>query len=516
MNFNIVNSKFPQIYCDNPDIDLLRQMGFKYNRVQNRMVSSSVAHAKSHLTDHKFGEFLNKLAEWNTVKLNRSVVSEKFRSKLRPYQLDGVRRLLSSKSLLLGDEMGLGKTIQTAVALSTLGASAVVVCPNHLVKNWCRELREWTDKMVVDERTTIPNGAKWGKVSRGVIYVIPYSQIHKIQSLKCDVLVCDESHYLNNLGSRRTNGVNTIEADRRWFLSGTAYKNHPVELWAQIVLLGLSDFFGGSKSGFFLGFGLADLIQEKKPSGPRFGRGGVQRKTVPTHLKPKKELSPESMDFLKLALKPFYLRRDKSKHLDLPPKVRTFYTFGKCSGVESKLVKQYRDVDLDTLLEIDHVSELAKIRIDTANKLVGSPEFEQYLADVLHKPTIIFTYHNEVLRNVCGKLEEMNVEFSTIAVGDSADEIEETTQWFQNCDTGVVVISIKKGSTGLTLTNAERIIFVELDWTVSELDQCESRVHRFGKNGNVLIDYVTTHGGVDVMVLDKLQTKEQYNEVLGE
>ena len=80
----------------------------------------------------------------------------------------------------------------------------------------------------------------------------------------------------------------------------------------------------------------------------------------------------------------------------------------------------------------------------------------------------------------------------------------------------MIVISIKKGSTGLTLTNADRMCFVELDWTMAELDQCESRMHRFGKSGNVLIDYFVTKGGIDDLVLSKLQTKEMNNEILEE
>ena len=60
---------------------------------------------------------------------------------LRPYQIAGVRQLISREALLLADDMGLGKTIQAIAALRILSVrgkikSALVVTPAGLLGQW--------------------------------------------------------------------------------------------------------------------------------------------------------------------------------------------------------------------------------------------------------------------------------------------------------------------------------------------------------------------------------------------
>jgi SNF2 family DNA or RNA helicase len=71
---------------------------------------------------------------------------------LFPYQVNGVRALISKPSLLLADEMGLGKTIQVIAALRCLFAAgaarvALVVVPAGLVLQWRREFRLWAPEL---------------------------------------------------------------------------------------------------------------------------------------------------------------------------------------------------------------------------------------------------------------------------------------------------------------------------------------------------------------------------------
>lgn len=513
----ILNTKYPQIATRHNNVALNRERGFKFNRIHGVWTSSAINVARSELTPFEFSEYLLKIEKWNKIEHHKKI-DDNFRHLLRDYQKIGVKRLMDSRSLLLGDEMGLGKTIQTAVAISSLGESAIVVCPNHLVQNWMDELSKWTTNITIVDRSKIPSGARWGKIRNGVVYIVPYSQVHNIETAECGILVCDESHYLNTPTSRRTKAIHEIKSQRRWFLSGTAYKNHPTELWSQFILLRINEFYGGTKSGFELGFGLSELIQGDKPKsgGSPFARSKTRRKSIPTHLKPKSVLSDDVRVFLKLAMSPFYLRRDKTQHLDLPPKVRQIHRFGSALHHEKSIVDKFAHLELDEIMKPSHISEIAEMRIESALKLVKSKSFKDYTEEIIKKPTIVFAYHNDVLDALVEHFNNYDVSVWTITRNDDAKTISNSTKQFQVCDEGVMIISIKKGATGLTLTNAQRICFVELDWTMAELDQCESRVHRYGKNGNVLIDYFVTAGGIDDLVLNKLKMKELNNDIIQE
>src|SRR6476646_322890 len=71
---------------------------------------------------------------------------------LFPYQLDGVRTLVSRDAILLADDTGLGKTIETIAALRILALqrrmqAALVVVPSGVLRQWRRELASWAPEL---------------------------------------------------------------------------------------------------------------------------------------------------------------------------------------------------------------------------------------------------------------------------------------------------------------------------------------------------------------------------------
>lgn len=62
-------------------------------------------------------------------------------------------------------------------------------------------------------------------------------------------------------------------------------------------------------------------------------------------------------------------------------------------------------------------------------------------------------------------------------------------------------------ATGLTLTEASTIVFAELTWTPSILNQAEDRAHRIGQKNSVNIYYMLGHGTVDDQIFQMINSK---------
>ncbi|MDR2729105.1 MAG: DEAD/DEAH box helicase family protein, partial [Chitinispirillales bacterium] len=70
-----------------------------------------------------------------------------FHSPLRPHQADAIWRIIQQKNTMLAHAVGAGKTLEMACAameMRRLGLrnKPMIVCPNHMIKQWAKEVRE--------------------------------------------------------------------------------------------------------------------------------------------------------------------------------------------------------------------------------------------------------------------------------------------------------------------------------------------------------------------------------------
>src|SRR2546428_13953097 len=64
--------------------------------------------------------------------------------------------------------------------------------------------------------------------------------------------------------------------------------------------------------------------------------------------------------------------------------------------------------------------------------------------------------------------------------------------------------SIQVGGTGFTLTAADTVVFVELDWVPGILTQAEDRLHRIGQRRSVLVQHLVLDGSLDPNMVDTI------------
>jgi SWI/SNF-related matrix-associated actin-dependent regulator 1 of chromatin subfamily A len=72
--------------------------------------------------------------------------------------------------------------------------------------------------------------------------------------------------------------------------------------------------------------------------------------------------------------------------------------------------------------------------------------------------------------------------------GDKVEAVEEAKARFQAGLDKVIVLNIKAGGTGHTLTAASQVVFAEFPWTPTDYQQAEARADRIGQT-----ELVTSH-----------------------
>ena len=142
--------------------------------------------------------------------------------------------------------MGLGKTIQAIalmVALRNIGATHfMVICPASVIANWCREITEKSDLIVVKIHGQDKSVALENWVHNGGVAVTTYettSYIDLDDSFRFENLIVDEAHYIKNPEARRSRNVRNIAdyAKRVLFMTGTALENRVNEMIELISIL---------------------------------------------------------------------------------------------------------------------------------------------------------------------------------------------------------------------------------------------------------------------------------------
>ena len=400
---------------------------------------------------------------------------------LRPFQKAGVAYALDAKRCFIADEMGLGKTVQSLAAIQGADAYPVlVVCPASLKMNWEREVRMWLPGKtvhIVDNKAGVKNAD---------VVVINYDILAKqkdaLKAVGFQSLVFDESHYVKTSGAQRTKALKEIaqaipDSGLVLALTGTPVLNRPIELVSQLEIMDRIDDFGGSWN-----------FRKKYCAAKHNGYGWDFKGS---------SNADELNDLLRRTC---YVRRQKMDVLtELPAKGR--YT----AEVEMspQAMAAYRAAEADTMVWLSdgerHESVDVLAQITTLKRLAGEGKIEaacewvDSFLDSTDRKLVVFAHHISVVDTLAAKYGGLRV-----AGKDSQEARQAAVDAFQNDpDARVIVLNMKAGGVGLTLTAASDVLFVEQGWTPAEHDQAEDRCHRIGQEDTVSAWYLLAEGTID-------------------
>jgi len=480
-----------------------------------------------------------------------------------PFQKAGIQYALKTPNTLIADEMGLGKTIQAIGVINCDKPKKVlIICPASLKLNWKRELEKW----LVDEYSiAIVNGEedfekditiinydrlkKYMKQylllvtenkeshSSGTDYEcsicggqfrsanIAYNHVDKkhedqiediLLKTKYDILILDESHYVKNFKAQRTQAVVRIakRAKRRMFLTGTPILNRPIELFTPLCILdselikgGWSKYatrYCGAYRGRFgwdvSGASNLDELNTKLRTSVMVRR---LKKDVLTELPSKiRSIVPiEAKDKnIKEALKEEALHRDRWLLVKAQLEKASMNSEENKETFEQQVTGLKRNVALE-------FAEISRIRHQTA--LAKLPEAIDFIKDVLEiqDKVIVYTHHKDVLDGIYKELSDVSV----VLTGDvKLEDRDKAVESFQNNSKVKLFLgTIQAAGLGITLTASSTVIFVELEWTPSEMSQAEDRAHRIGQKNVVNIYHLIIDGSIDSELSNVLIEKQK-------
>lgn len=433
-----------------------------------------------------------------------------------PYQKTGIAYSLERKQLINGDDMGLGKTVQSIGTLVAGGAKCIlIICPASLKENWKREWKIWAGKesLILTDRvkSTWPQYYKVGMIN---VFICNYESIKKyfIESINrphdkngkpvalrlnhikfketidlFDAVVIDELHRTKDYKTQLSKFCMGLSRGKKFILglTGTPVVNKPIDLIAQLHIIGKLDLFGGYK-------GFVD----------RYCQGLNQASNL------------KELNYL-LNKHCFYRRLKKDVLNDLPDKMRSI------ASCEISTHKEYKKAEDDFISFLKENLNKTDGEIDTAlrgqamvqmqilKKVSAQGKIEAALEQINEvveggEKIIVFAVHKEIV----ARLKEQIPGSVTVVGDDSMDARQRNVDAFQNDPkTQVIICNIQSGGVGITLTASSRVLFIELPWHPAHADQAEDRAWRIGQKNSVQCTYLLGQNTIDEYIYNIIEDK---------
>jgi hypothetical protein len=438
---------------------------------------------------------------------------------LRPYQESGFQWLNYLTEVnwggILADDMGLGKTIQTLTFLHYLNdkkngnLKALVVCPTTLLFNWQNEIKKFTPNLTFyihhgSARTALDLQTKKANVII-TTYGTLRSDIKLFVEMPLDYVVLDESQAIKNPSSKVTKAACLLKANNKLCLSGTPLQNNTFDIFAQMNflnpgMLGSQEFF---KSEFAIPI-------------DRFGE-------------------KDQKDHLRKLLYPFILRRTKEQVAKDLPEKQEMVLFCEMGEEQRKIYDAYRNDFRDKIMgvvqdqgiqksQLTILQGLMKLRqICDSPAILKEQDGEKYPnvsvkldeigreieENISNHKALVFSQFLGMLALIKQRLKQLNIPFEYFDGSSTTTERERAITNFQNNDEcRVFLISLKAGGVGLNLTAADYVYIVDPWWNPAVEQQAIDRTHRIGQTKNIFAYRMICTDTVEDKIL-KLQEKKK-------
>lgn len=480
--------------------------------------------------DHNFhieaGGWMERLMSDQPVEPPQPVrVPDSVRTTLRDHQQRGVNWLawMAQHQLgaILADDMGLGKTLQVlalmALEKAELGGSepSLVIAPTSVLESWRNEVKRHTPEMtvLVDHGSSKAADGDFADKARGHdVVVTSYGTVsrnpERYRTLTWHRVVADEAQNIKNPGTKQSRAVRSLPAGHRIALTGTPVENRLSDLFA------IMDFANPGILGSPAAFQnrLAIPIERYQDDA---ARNRLQRVVQPFVLR---RLKTEASVGLNLPAK-----QENVELIPLTNEQAALYQ-AYTQSMEQKLrdrEESRRGMILGALVKIKQIcnhpahyandgSALLRLGRHRSHKVRRMFEIiDQARAD--GRKVLVFTQFPSFGRMLIPEMnKKYGVDVPMLHGGLSRTARVQMVEDFQSPDgQPIMVLSVRAGGTGITLTEASVVIHIDRWWNPAVEDQATDRAYRIGQDKEVTVYKLVSKGTLDERIHDIISGKRE-------
>lgn len=510
------------------------------------------------LVDYEYNVTYNNTNEQNSEILNNIPDWYEFKTNPFQHQIEGVNYGLQHPKYLLADEPGLGKTKQM-LDLSQIYKkehgikhTLIIACVNSLKYNWQAEvLKHTNDKGYIlgtryrksgteyigsneDRLEDINSIGKGGPIDDYYYIITNIETLRYSKSIKVplktkkngvqrfkkqtlfpiveaiqkqiadgniNMIIADESHKCKDSASLQGKALLALDCDYKVALTGTPVMNQPIDIYTTLNWLGFEKHsaFAFKKHYCIMGgFGQHQIVGYKN--------------------------LPELQSILDKCM----LRRLKQDVLDLPEKIY----INDYVEMTKDQIKLYDDVRNNIIENIDKIKlspnplvQLIRLRQVTGNpnllssSITANPKFDRMLEIVEevvanNGKVLVFSNWTNVIEPAYELLKSKKYN-PAMYTGKNKDIREKEKDRFMTDEKCKVFLGTMDAmGTGLTLTAANTVVFLDDPWNRAKKDQCEDRVHRIGTKESPNIITIMCKGTIDERINELVCKKGKMSDVL--
>ena len=424
------------------------------------------------------------------------------------HQKSGAKFIAAKKRTLIADEMGTGKTAQAIIAKNLIDrqegrrTTAVVVLPNHLMKQWETQIGLWNvEKKTVAVITSETKDETLRKIEaeKPDFVLISYDMVFRKWNggtigdrLAPDYLILDEVHNAKEATRLRSRQIMALSRKAKYvtMLSGTPVPNRISDLGVVASILWNYEFEPDEfnrryrKKARVVRELIAPMMLRRRKH-ETFGANECTRHVVTVGMTPRQKMEHERLE----------LNPDDLEALPLIIQLRKCALDPGLAGIDQDSPKYRKLVDM----LVEHRDKLAE-NGDHTPAVVFSSELKEGVLDAL-----------------CSRIAASGFRVGRID-GDpehSGKNRERILREFTEGRYDVIVATLKTLGEGVDqLSIAHRAYFIDVPYTEARLAQGIARLDRKGQKNPVDIYLLVAEDSIDEILLNLIEQKAMIGEFL--